>query len=111
MQKLPLGQISSDELAHTFAFVMRKLKITHPDSAMVEVKERSITEMCSYLKNKVSAGKEVSFFSCINELSNISDVIGLFLAVLELSKNKDIVVTQSITFGDLNIKGINKNGH
>ncbi|GAA2870431.1 segregation and condensation protein A [Lactobacillus intestinalis] len=111
LQKLPLGQISSDELAHTFAFVMRKLKIKHPDSAMVEVKERSITEMCSYLKNKVSVGKEVSFFSCINELSNISDVIGLFLAVLELSKNKDIIVTQSITFGDLNIKGINKNGH
>ncbi len=111
LQKLPLGQISSDELAHTFAFVMRKLKIKHPDSAMVEVKERSITEMCSYLKNKVSAGKEVSFFSCIDELSNISDVIGLFLAVLELSRNKDIIVTQSKTFGDLNIKGINKNGH
>ena len=111
LQKLPLGQISSDELAHTFAFVMRKLKIKHPDSAMVEVKERSITGMCSYLKNKVSAGKEVSFFSCIDELSNISDVIGLFLAVLELSRNKDIIVTQSKTFGDLNIKGINKNGH
>ena len=111
LQKLPLGQISSDELAHTFAFVMRKLKIKHPDSAMVEVKERSITEMCSYLKNKASAGKEVSFFSCIDELSNISDVIGLFLAVLELSRNKDIIVTQSKTFGDLNIKGINKNGH
>lgn len=111
LQKLPLGQISSDELAHTFAFVMRKLKIKHPDSAMVEVKERPITEMCSYLKNKVSAGKEVSFFSCIDELSNISDVIGLFLAVLELSRNKDIIVTQSKTFGDLNIKGINKNGH
>ena len=51
------------------------------------------------------------FFSCIDELSNISDVIGLFLAVLELSRNKDIIVTQSKTFGDLNIKGINKNGH
>ena len=59
----------------------------------------------------MSAGKEVSFFSCIDELSNISDVIGLFLAVLELSRNKDIIVTQSKTFGDLNIKGINKNGH
>lgn len=111
LQKLPLGQISSDELAHTFAFVMRKLKIKHPDSAMVEVKEKSITEMCLYLKNKVSAEKEVSFFSCINEINNVSDVIGLFLAVLELSKNKDIIVTQSKNFGDLNIKGINKNGH
>lgn len=111
LQKLPLGQISSDELAHTFAFVMRKRKIKHPDSAMVEVKEKSITEMCLYLKNKVNAGKEVSFFSCINEINNVSDVIGLFLAVLELCKNKNIIVTQSKTLGDLNIKGINKDGH
>ena len=56
-----------------------------------------IGEMCSYLKNKVSAGKEVSFFSCIDELSNISDVIG-FLLRLYLQQNHSGVTSIVILF-------------
>lgn len=108
VQPLPLGQITSSELANTFTIVLRRMKIKHPDKALVKVREISIDEMIIYLQKRLKQEKKVSFFSCIDDFKSISDVIGLFLALLELCKKHSCIVKQARTFGDLIVEGIDR---
>lgn len=110
VQPLPMGQITASELATTFSVILRKLKFKKPDVVSVEVREKPITEMIAYLTDRISNEKQFSFFSCIPKMQNLSDVIGLFLAMLELCKKKAIRVKQARNFGDLEIEGMNVNG-
>ncbi|WEV37853.1 segregation/condensation protein A [Lactobacillus sp. ESL0677] len=109
VQPLPTGQITATELANTFIVVLQRLKIRQPDIASVEVKETPVTEMITFLEEKVAGGKKVSFFACSDELHSLSDVIGLFLALLELCKKQKIRASQSRTYGDLELEGIDVN--
>lgn len=111
VQPLPFGQISCAELANTFSLVMKKMKLRQPTAATVKMEGAPITEMISYLRLRFKKSKQISFFSCIPKMHNVSDVIGLFLAILELCKNHEIIVEQAKEFGDLElIKGMKSNG-
>lgn len=110
VQPLPKGQITSDELAATFSMVLRRLKLRNPDTASIKVTETPINEMIAFLKNKLVKNGKVSFFSCADQMTSISDVIGLFLAMLELSKKHEIRILQAREFGDLDLERIDANG-
>lgn len=104
VQPLPPGQISIEELGSTFVLFVKKMKLRRPDFVSVEVHETPINEMIDYLKQRIKREKKVSFFSCIPKMKNLADVIGLFLATLELCKKHTIIINQSRTFGDLEIE-------
>lgn len=110
VQPLPKGQITADELATTFNMVMRRLKLRKPNVAAIKVNETPINEMIDFLQAKLAQNGRVSFFSCADQMQNISDVIGLFLAMLELSKNHVAKITQARAFGDLDLERIEANG-
>lgn len=110
IQPLPKGQITSNELATTFSIVLRRLKMRKPDTASIKVAETPITEMIDYLHRRLIKTKQVSFFSCIDRMHTVSDVIGLFLAMLELGKKHEIRILQAREFGDLNLERIDVNG-
>lgn len=104
IQPLPRGEITVDELSNAFALMWRKVKSKRPDFVSVEVKETPINDMIEYLSNRIRHEKHVSFFSCIPKMHNLSDVIGLFLAMLELCKKHKISIKQKRTFGDLELE-------
>lgn len=106
IQPLPRGQITSTELANTFILVLQRMKIRQPDIVSVEVKETSVKEMSTFLQTELAKCKKVSFFACCQKMKTLSDVIGLFLALLELCKKQELRVTQNRTFGDLNLERI-----
>ncbi|MDF7668380.1 segregation/condensation protein A [Lactobacillus sp. ESL0703] len=106
VQPLPSGQITATELTNTFIAVLQRLKIRQPDIASVEVKETPITEMINFLQEKTAGRKKVSFFACSDQMRNLSDIIGLFLALLELCKKQKIKVSQARAYGDLELEGI-----
>lgn len=110
VQPLPKGQITSKELATTFTMVLRRLKIRKPNTASIKVAETPIKEMIDYLNRQLNQKKKVSFFSCADQMENISDVIGLFLAMLELCKKHEIHIVQARQFGDLDLERIDANG-
>lgn len=110
VQPLPLGQITSSELANTFIVVLQRLRLRQPDIVSVNVKETPINDMIDFLRTKLAKQKTVSFFSCSDKLTSLSDVIGLFLALLELCKKQEIKVKQSRIFGDLELERIDKDG-
>ncbi|RMC25162.1 MULTISPECIES: ScpA family protein [unclassified Lactobacillus] len=103
---LPLGKITSSQLVNTFIVVLQRLKISHLDNVSIASNETSITEMTDFLECKLATEKTISFFSCSDQLNSLSDVIGLFLALLELCKQQQIKVRQSHAFGDLEIERI-----
>lgn len=110
VQPLPKGRITSNELATTFSMVLRRLKMRQPDIASIKVAETPINEMIDYLHRRLASKRQVSFFSCADKMHSISDVIGLFLAMLELSKKHEIRVLQAREFGDLNLERNDVNG-
>ncbi|EEJ72131.1 segregation and condensation protein A [Lactobacillus ultunensis] len=110
VQPLPKGQITSKELAATFSMVLKRLKIRKPNTASIKIAETPINDMINYLNRRLKRRKQVSFFSCADQMQNISDVIGLFLAMLELCKKHEIHIIQAREFGDLDLERIDGNG-
>lgn len=110
MQPLPKGQITSNELATTFSMVLRRLKMRKPDTASIKVEETPINDMIDFLQNRLAKKRQVSFFKCADRMKSISDVIGLFLAMLELCKKHEIQIVQAREFGDLNLERMDANG-
>lgn len=110
IQPLPLGQITSSELANTFIVVLQRLKIRQPDVVSVDVNETPINDMIDFLHGKLAEHKKISFFACSDLMKNLSDVIGLFLALLELCKKQEIRVRQNRAFGDLELERIERDG-
>lgn len=110
VQPLPLGQITPSELANTFMVVLQRMKLHQPDFVSVNVKETPINDMIDFLRTKLAKQKKISFFSCSDKMTSLSDIIGLFLALLELCKKQEIKVKQSRIFGDLELERIDKDG-
>lgn len=103
---LPLGQLIESELANTFSLLIRRYKLRTPESATVKIKYSSVSDMTKMLENKFSQVTRISFFSCIQKIKTLDDVISLFLAILEMSKNKKIKVSQGREYGDLTLERI-----
>lgn len=110
VQPLPKGQITSDELATTFSMVLRRLKMRKPNTASIQATETPINAMIDFLHKRLEQKKKVSFFSCVDRMQSISDVIGLFLAMLELSRKHEIYIMQACEFGDLDLERTDVNG-
>ncbi|KJY64799.1 Segregation and condensation protein A [Lactobacillus helsingborgensis] len=106
IQPLPKGQITATELTNTFIVILQRMKIRQPDIVSVNVNETSVAEMAHFLQKKLAKHQTVSFFSCCKEMRTLSDVIGLFLALLELCKKQQVKVLQKRTFGDLCLERI-----
>ncbi|CCI85353.1 segregation and condensation protein [Lactobacillus pasteurii DSM 23907 = CRBIP 24.76] len=101
---LPRGQINAEDLALAFSEILKKASFKQEAVAEVEIKTRSVDEMMLLLKRKLKTEKSVSFFKCIKSLTNISEAIGLFLAMLELCKNQEIKASQSHDFRDIKLE-------
>ena len=66
--------------------------------------------MTSFLKNRLQKKRSTSFFDCIKNFQDLDQVIGLFLAVLELCRDHKIWVKQNRDFGDLELEKVEING-
>lgn len=101
---LPLGEITSTQLANTFALIIQRFKMRQPNAGSIEIKETSIEDMTNYLTDQLKDKKRISFFACLKTFTNLDQVISLFLAVLELCRHQKIKVSQSRDFGDLTLE-------
>ncbi len=62
------------------------------------------------MKKWLQKKRSTSFFDCIKSFQDLDQVIGLFLAVLELCRDHKIVVKQNRDFGDLELEKVEING-
>jgi segregation and condensation protein A len=99
-------KLTLDQLHRSMVQLRDRLKPSKPllrthIGKTVSLKEK-INEIHAFLKKK----RQVSFFGCIHDKTNRSEVIVGFLALLELVKQHHVGITQDSAFGDIVIRNI-----
>jgi len=107
----PDPEITVDLLAGSLKNLASELReiIKKPQEVMREV--ISITEKISHIQRLISEKIEMSLSSLLKDARNKTEVIVTFLAVLELTKQRILVVEQDSLFSDIVIRKINDQGN
>lgn len=106
---LPAGVISATDLKTALIAVLRKWRWRHPQPATVNLRETPVKGMMTYLQRKLQQEQKVSFFSCLRDLHGLSDLLALFLAMLELAEKQKVIIRQKESFADIEVEQQTKN--
>ncbi|MCG2686919.1 segregation/condensation protein A [Candidatus Parcubacteria bacterium] len=100
----PPKNLEGDKLKKIFLEVIKEIEpiIKLPKKSMLKVV--SIKEKIEYIKNKILSGINLSFSDLIKESKTRTEVIISFLSVLELVKQRDVVVKQEKMFEEILIE-------
>ena len=92
--------ITLDDLVDAFQKFLERKKESKPLTTKVTENEITVSSRRSDIKMLLSKGKKVSFFKLFPVYTK-EYVVATFLAVLEMIKNKEIIITQNDTFDDI----------
>ena len=92
--------ITLDDLVDAFQKFLERKKESKPLATKVTENEITVSSRRSDIKMLLSKGKKVSFFKLFPVYTK-EYVVATFLAVLEMVKNKEIIITQNDTFDDI----------
>lgn len=92
--------ITLDDLVDAFQKFLERKKESKPLATKVTENEITVSSRRSDIKMLLSKGKKVSFFKLFSVYTK-EYVVATFLAVLEMVKNKEIIITQNDTFDDI----------
>src|SRR5688500_18230458 len=106
----PDPDLPVDSLAQSLKNLAAELKeiVRLPKPIMKEIV--SISEKIAYIQKLISEKVETSLSSLLKDAKSKTEVIVTFLALLELTKQKILVVQQSEMFADIMIKKWESNG-
>lgn len=92
--------ITLDDLVDAFQKFLERKKESKPLSTKVTENEITVSSRRSDIKMILSKGKKISFFKLF-PIYTKEYVVATFLAILEMVKNKEIIITQNDTFDDI----------
>ena len=92
--------ITLDDLVDAFQKFLERKKESKPLTTKVTENEITVSSRRSDIKMLLSKGKKISFFKLFPVYTK-EYVVATFLAVLEMVKNKEIIITQNDTFDDI----------
>ena len=92
--------ITLDDLVDAFQKFLERKKESKPLATKVTENEITVSSRRSDIKMLLSKGKKISFFKLFPVYTK-EYVVATFLAVLEMVKNKEIIITQNDTFDDI----------
>lgn len=90
-------ELSIDDLLNAFKQFLQHQKEKEPLATKITTKEISITERRLLIKSILKAKKKVAFVELFDVLTK-EYVIVTFLAILEMAKNKELILTQDKNF-------------
>lgn len=97
------NQGSLDDLINAFQLFLERQKNSRPINTKITKKEYSIDERIVSIRTVLKEKGKVEFFDLFDVLSK-SYVVVTFLSVLEMAKNKEILVIQEDAFSPLVIE-------
>jgi segregation and condensation protein A len=103
----PPRNVSQTSLREIFAEILSRVSRVINLPKVIMARAISIGEKIDYIKKLIREKANFTFNHLLKEKKNKIEAVVTFLAILELVKQKEIVVEQSCLFGELNI---NKNG-
>ena len=92
--------VSLDDLVEAFKKFLERKKDNKPLKTKVTVNEISVSSRRHDIKRLLKDKKKVSFFELFPVVTK-EYVVATFLAILEMAKSKELVITQNDTFDDI----------
>ena len=97
------GTVTIDDLLQAFLDFQKRLEYQKPINTKITKKELSVTDRKKSIRNILSTKKKVEFTELFE--NNTKDyVVVTFLAILDMSKNDEILLTQKNNFGKIMIE-------
>lgn len=94
-----------DDLINAFKLFLDRKSKSKPLKTRVTVKEISVSSRCIDIRNRLKKNKKISFFSLF-PVDNKEYVVATFLAILEMCKNKELIIKQDNNFDDIIVESV-----
>ena len=92
-KKIMIENITLDDLVNAFKAFLERAKLDEPVSTKVTKKEYSVEDSIRSVKAKLKKGVKVDFFSLFEKKTK-SFIVVTFLAILELAKSGELLISQ-----------------
>lgn len=96
--------ITLNDLLNAFEEFLKRQKLQEPKTTTVTKKEISLESRSIMIRNIIKDRGKVNFLDLFDDISK-PYVIVTFLSILDLSKKREIVITQDKNFGDIYLEG------
>lgn len=94
---------SVDDLVEAFKKFLERKDREKPITTRITSKEYSVKERKSQIKNLLKDRKKIVFTELFEE-RNLAYIIVTFLSILEMTKEKEVIIKQDKNFADINIE-------
>lgn len=94
------GEVDIDDLLNAFELFLARQKLSKPLNTKITKRELSVTERTSQIRNILKREKKCEFTSLFEEVTK-PYVVVTFLSILEMSKNKELKISQDKSFGSI----------
>lgn len=94
-----------DDLINAFKLFLDRKSKSKPLKTRVTVKEISVSSRCLEIRSILKKSKKVSFFDLFS-VDSKEYVVATFLAILEMCKNKELIIKQDNNFSDIIVESV-----
>ena len=100
-----IGNVSIDSLLEAFLEMQRRVNYQKPEVTKVTKKEYSVKERTIEIRNLLKAKKRLEFPELFDILTK-ENIVVTFLSLLDMSKNKEIILNQDKIFSTIIIESV-----
>lgn len=97
------GEVDLADLINAFELFLSRQKLNKPLNTKIAKKELSVHERTVEIRNKLRTLKKCEFESLFEVLTK-PYVVVTFLSILEMSKNKELLITQEENYGKIMVE-------
>lgn len=102
--KLVNSDVSLDDLLNAFKEFLNRQKLESPMETKITKKELSVEERTVSIRNIIKKHGKIKFIDLFDNITK-PYVIVTFLSILDMTKNKEIIISQKNNFEDIYIEG------
>ena len=97
------GEFDIEDLFNAYMLFLDRQKLSKPLNTKITKKELSVEEKIKDIRTILSTRKKVNFIELFTEVTK-ENVVVTFLSILEMTKNKEINITQKDNFSPIMIE-------
>lgn len=102
-QGLAKGELEVSDLFNAYRAFIERQKLEKPLNTKITKKELSVEDKINEIRDILSTRKKVNFIELFSVMTKESIVV-TFLSILEMTKNKEIILTQHDNFSPIMIE-------
>lgn len=107
--KLIKGLFTTDDLYQALLEYQKRAKFLKPLNTKITKKELSIEDRINSIKKLIKVNKKLEFFSLF-DIVNREYIVVTFLAILQMSKNKELKIFQENSYSPIIVEGVLNEG-